>query len=198
MKVLEYVTKLAPVAMAEAAENEGYALAPNICIMATKVGIQALDYFGIKAIPVTCNLVVGNAAWVEWMKDGMPKPMPDEAWSVSVHEQNTDGPGYNGHVMLRADDMLADLNFGQVSRPEKNMTFPAAAIFPLDEEQRANFEAGKEVVYFGPGGEVVIIHHTPGRKSFMKAKDWTRHQKSPTGVLIRAVRSVLDAEQSTA
>lgn len=197
MKVLEWVVRLAPSAMAEAADREGYVLAPNVCIMATKVGIQALAHFGIEAVPVTVNLVVGNRQWVDWMNHGMPKPMPTAAWSVAVHEQNTDGPGYNGHVMLRADDMLADLNFGQVSRPQKGMAFPASTAFPLDGKRMVEFEAGREIVYFGEDGEAVIIHHTPGRKSFQQAKDWTRHQKLPTSILIDAVQSVLDAEQST-
>lgn len=99
--------------------------------------------------------------------------------------------------MLRVDNVLADLNFGQVSRPAKGLAMPASTMFPLDDDHMAAFNEGKEVVCFGPDGEAVIIHHTPGRKSFMQAKDWTRHQKTPTRILIDAVQSVLDAEQST-
>jgi hypothetical protein len=196
MKVLEWVVRLGPTAMQEGARREGYRLAPARCIAATKIGIQTLDYFGITATPVPCNLIVGNAAWVRWLELGEGRgPMPDEAWNVAVHEQNTDGPGYNGHVMLRAGDMLVDLNFGQVSRPEKGMEVAPATAFTLTEDRLAAFDAGEKVVYYDDNDTVVIIEPTLGRKSFMKAKDWQRTQKVQTGLLIRMVKRMLAVEQ---
>lgn len=200
MQVLKWVVLLGPIAMQEAARQQGYALAPNRCIAATKTGIKVLRYFGINATPVPCDLTVGNLAWVKWVEGGdlRAETMPDAAWSVHVGRRNTDGPGYNGHVMIRADDMLVDLNFGQVSRPQKGLEVPDATAFPLDGKRMEAFETGDKVVYFDEDGNVaVIIEPTLERRSFKQAKDWQRNHKQAVGLLIRMVKKAVASERAS-
>ena len=104
------------------------------CVQSTRVGIEALRYFGVEAKPLVTLLMTGNAAWVEWMgQDVPPLPMPDPVWAVGTDPEQQGERGYPAHLVIAYDGGLLDLDAGFYTRPERHIHIPPTVFLPLME-----------------------------------------------------------------
>lgn len=160
------------------------------CVQATRVGIEALRYFGFTARPLVTLMITGNAAWCEWMAKDSPQPMPDEVWSVGVDSRVIPGQrAFPGHLVLTLGGLLIDLDAGFYSRPEHGIHIPPALVIPLTTEQRALDNGALAGLDLEGGGAILYgRHETP--PDFRRSGAWRETQKW-AGPVIRRMRDRL-------
>lgn len=154
---------------------------PTRCIVATRLGIEALAYFGIPASPLPCRVDIFNPEYCKLRAAGVADPnelLAGGAYMVSIDAGNHRG-GYGGHLMIELPDGVMDLNFGQFSRPLKNMTLPEVMGF-------AELGADGPSCYELNGCTIVIRRVSDA--VFKTAPDWTQPYKRVTGEIIRAMK----------
>lgn len=106
----------------------------DICILTTRVATLLLREQGVRARPLACQLMAGNATWARLVTEYLERdgrwPTADEwvegMWSVGVgygQDARRDRPGYDGHVITVVEERYGlDLTLEQVSRPEHGFT----------------------------------------------------------------------------
>jgi hypothetical protein len=100
----------------------------NSCILSTRIGVEVLGRFGLKARPRPVNVLVQNLDAYRLSEQRVPvEQWPDDAWSVGVAPGQAPRPGsWPGHLVieLREPDqprVLIDLTADQFDRPERNL-----------------------------------------------------------------------------
>lgn len=153
------------------------------CVQATRMGVEALKYFGVEAKPLVTLAITGNAAWVEWMKLEDPDaPWSDEVWSVGTDPNLKEGErGYPAHLVIEIDGQLLDLDAGFSARPEKGIHVPATVLLPLTE-----FGAGIDL---DEGGVLLYRRHST-KVDYRQSGAWRNSQKW-AGPVIRRMRDRL-------
>jgi hypothetical protein len=159
------------------------ASARGSCVQATRMGIEALKYFGVKAKPLVTLAITGNAAWVEWVKLEDPTaPWSDEVWSVGTDPKQKPGErGYPAHLVIEIDGQLLDLDAGFCARPEKGIHVPDTVLLPLTAHGAA--------MDLAEGGVLLYRYHTP-TVDYRKSGAWRDSQKW-AGPVIRRMRERL-------
>lgn len=162
------------------------------CVQATRVGIEALAYFGIQAKPLVTLFMTGNLAWVEWMLAGQQQPMPDEVWSVGIDpEHRPEDRGYPAHLVIEIEGQILDLDTGLYARPHKGIHLPPTMLIPI----RNDGANGRPIAAQDlEGGGAVVYHHRSayhapppdyrGTGAWKETKKWT-------GPVIRRMREAL-------
>lgn len=100
----------------------------NTCILTTRIGIEVLDRFGLKARPQPVHVLVQNMKAYHLGEQRVPvDTWPDDAWSVGVSPGQEPRPRHwPGHlvIMLRQPGqprVLIDLTADQFDRPERDL-----------------------------------------------------------------------------
>lgn len=161
------------------------------CVQATRVGIEALKYFGIQTKPLVTLMGVGNAAWVEWMDTGGPavSDMPDEAWAVGTDPRAKAGErGYPAHLVIEIDGCLLDLDAGISARPEREIHVPPTLLIPLREGEVI------ATTMLEAGGMAFYKAHKP-KENFREIGAW-RDSRKWAGPVIRRMRDRLQREEA--
>lgn len=97
---------------------------PGNCIEATRHLIAALKPVGLTITPLPCEMIVGNAAALPYVSDGIPAAdWPPSAWAlgVGVEQSKSQATGWNGHLIGVSDWFVADLSLGTLSRPNRGL-----------------------------------------------------------------------------
>jgi hypothetical protein len=160
------------------------------CVQATRMGIEALRYFGVPAKPLVTLMGVGNAAWVEWMEAGGPNvsDMPEEAWAVGTDPtERPNERGYPAHLVIEIDGHLLDLDAMISARPERGIHVPPTLLIPLRDGDVVATTALAE------GGLAFYKAHTP-KLNFREIGAW-RDSRKWTGPVIRRMRDRLDRKE---
>lgn len=161
------------------------------CILGTRALIETLAYFGIRAKPVSVDLLAANASAIAAIEAGIPQSeWPDDWWTVGV-DGTTQGPdpgGYNGHLVAIAEGKyLVDPTARQFDRPDKGIYIPAPLVGPFHPNQRS-------VAYEADEGSA-LVYRPHGRKDWHRAPAW--RLKSRYGPVssraITLVRDTMDA-----
>lgn len=126
------------------------------CIQATRVGLEALRYFGVEAKPLVTLMMVGNAAWAEWMLAGSPQPMPDEVWSVGIDPKECGRRGFPGHLVILVEEHLLDLDAGLYARPQHGIFVPPTILTPVRPMREDGPIAGEDLE---DGGAIIYGNH---------------------------------------
>lgn len=189
-------------------------LKPDSCIGSTRIGIDVLTYFGIKAIPVPVRIFVLNAeanrileetGSYEELAKAVAVPTKDDEggpWTMGIGAPDTiprpDGEDPNkwaGHLVigLPEQSVIVDLSMDQASRPHKGLDLKCmwydidSRWWDLpDSEQRLSL----------PGGGVAGVQHLDD-ESYRKSPNWkgkaTGHNGRPlqavTGRIITALKA---------
>jgi hypothetical protein len=160
------------------------------CVQATRMGIEALRYFGVHAKPLVTLLMVGNAAWVDWMADPdrSPDNWPDDVWSVGTDPVPGKERGYPAHLVIEIDGMLLDLDTRFAARPEKGIHVPDTLYLPIRPEGMSpDLLAGTPL---DEGGIALYRPHTP-KVDFHASGAWKDSRKW-SGPVIRRMRERLN------
>ncbi len=164
------------------------------CVQATRVGIEALRYFGVKAEPLTVMMICGNLAWAEWMKLDTfgSEQMPDEAWSVGIDPVLHPGErGFPGHLVIEVDGNLLDLDAGFYSRPDRGIHIPPTVLIPLATDRKIIENGNLAGIDLDDGGVILYGQHL-NPPPFRQSGAW-RETGKWAGPVIRRMRDRLEA-----
>lgn len=154
----------------------------NCCINATRVLIDVLGHFKVKAVPLSVNCVVHNKLLVDFLKEHGGGGTEEEldvayangAWGVRIDEKVPEEPGgWAGHlVAIVQDKWLVDASAGQLSRPDKGILLPPILLSPAS---RRFLKGSQMCVLDGPAGAVLLYKAKPSDKSFEAAPGFRHH-----------------------
>lgn len=187
------------------------------CIAATRIGLDVLDYFGVRAEAIPLFVVVMNGEALDLLEQGlsqqelmveMQKLGPDEPggpWSIGVGAQIENSRDWAGHLVIGVPDerLILDLSFDQASRPHKDLPFPdEGQLFPVPDEDwwarrkpRAAFSGSVDGRRVG----LLLDHNTNDPDGYKRSQNWRRDGRSGgraafrevTGNVIRAIKDEL-------
>lgn len=159
------------------------------CILSTAIGILVLKQFDIQAVPFPVEVTVCNQAWMDWANEGFPNSGPEEQERRGAHIitnrpdwqggnlpslNPVTGRGWDGHLVLRVDKTLIDLDLGNFCRPTKGIVLPPSIVAPLSE--RLTVSGG-----YGDGQVMTHVHYqplvAPYADEYLTSKDWTLHDR---------------------
>jgi hypothetical protein len=170
------------------------------CILATRVGQQALAVFGIAATPFPVVLSICNDAWIRWGEDGYPGGTAEQLrrgahlitntpdWhGQSMPSQNpARSRPWDGHLVLRVDTMLIDLDLGAMSRPQNRIVLPATIIAPLTDDERVSASYGNATQ------AAHLLYYplrTPDAYDYALAGDWTADVRGAVAEVVAGMRA---------
>ena len=176
---------------------ERYSQRRSRCVMATAIGLEVLDYFGIPAKEMPCEVDVFNEIAWKWYQAGCLENAPADAGILSVRMDRpveANRKEWNGHlVILTKNDsvVIIDLDMQQFNRPEKNILVPSAASFDWAKDKLIGGWHATDAYH----STTIVYKLKPGVKSY-KQGDWTmarlrRKAKFITAPIIRSVREQL-------
>lgn len=105
------------------------------CITLTRIGIEVLQRFGVKARPLPCELFVANTLAMRLALEGVPASQwPEEAYSLGV-AANADGrEGWNAHLAIEwqvgEQQGILDLDIARYSRPRYGIVVEPRPVVP--------------------------------------------------------------------
>jgi hypothetical protein len=161
------------------------------CILATRVGLEALEILGVEAEPLSVVTGIMNAAFLRWAEEGFPGG-PDEGARRRVRILETedrplglpfDGKGWRGHLVIRAGGLLVDLDAQQFERPDYAIHLPPGLLL-----EWGPYPDGRRL-YRLPGGGVLRVTARPEDRSYQEAGDWRRGAPRLVQALVRAVEA---------
>lgn len=191
------------------------------CIASTRIGLDVLAYFGVRAQEVPVLIGVFNAEAARMLDEGMalpdllatmqtiPAEQPGGPWSIAIGASPQDGSGdpngWSGHLVigLTGLQVIVDLSADQASRPHKNMEL-ACAWYEVPDD---GWWAGEQKSAFlgSQNGALLMVHRNPPDPTgYLESANWRRSSrttpqqtreafKGVTGRIIRAVRADLKA-----
>jgi hypothetical protein len=127
---------------------------PNCCIPTCRILRDVFARFGYAAEALPCAVFIQNAAMLEYYASTVPEEEEEErvrvyarlgAWRIDVMPNSNKSRGFEGHVVIRVEQMLVDASLQQVDRPVKKIFMP-----PL-----LAFEPG-EAFFDKPSGQGVV------------------------------------------
>lgn len=166
------------------------------CVLATRVGIDALARFGIAAEPRPVIAGVWNDGYERFRLQREVDPdvaPPDDGWSVWAGlPPDADDPPlaptkWHGHlvVFVPARQLMLDLDFQAFSRPQKGLEVwgAFAAPWPRGESITCRQTGAKQPIY-------AYYRRNDENQAFRSAKDWLPHESTTDVVNLveRAIR----------
>lgn len=160
------------------------------CIGSTKVGLQALRYFGVNAKPCSVRALAANPVATVALEAGAKTPdeLPEGWWTVVVDVRSENDGRWGGHLTILLPDLrgLVDLTLGQFARPEHDLDVPPAASFSLTDRFLSGGEEGWRL---DNGCSVAYgLHDT---RTYTNTPGWRRPYNELTGRVIRAMKDDL-------
>jgi len=190
------------------------------CIASTRIGMDALEYFGVKAVPIPLMIMIFNAEAHEMLRAGKDllelqaetlkytPTDPGGPWTMGVGAEVENGDGWAGHLVVGLPQMrlLVDLSFDQASRPLKGLKFTGPQLLPVLEpdwwlkKERYFQLLGKT----DDGREVLLVldNQAPDPEGYKKSRNWRRTSSAHgskrvfqeiTGKIIRQMKDELQA-----
>jgi hypothetical protein len=181
----------------------------DTCILASRMGVDILRHFGIRAKVLPVNMWAYNRWMLEAMERGLEPEEALEEYGPKIRmisvEGSRDGHDWAGHMVVLADLTpvrtgasglgLIDLTLDQAARPERALYLEPLWIDGVPED----FPAGGQVDAYLEDVKVFVRYKAAfdqGRH-YTKAPDW-RHPTSMFGIagrLIREIKTELAAKQ---
>jgi hypothetical protein len=196
-KALRRIVAVLPAVIAPCMRSHGR------CIAATRIGVEALRHFGVKAQPLAVDVQVFNAAAVQWVIEGQPGgtdefvrrgcyylsslrgPCAGERPPTRINV----GPTWDGHLVAHvpALGVIADFDFRQLARPEFGIVTAPAMVAGWDGDlQECVLDGGARVLYRPR------LDPMTGRPDeiWRESPDWTKPIDDLVRVVVRAARRV--------
>jgi hypothetical protein len=149
------------------------ALGADSCIACTRIAVDTLRAFSVRAKPLAVEVVIHNAEAAAHIERGQPDAIEHDptAWSMQLGFAPHDlgDHVYNGHVVCLVEERrLLDLTLGQASRSEHGIHLGPGVFDPLPPD----FEtAGSSFPV--TGGCVVVYRPHAEERGFLPLPHWT-------------------------
>jgi hypothetical protein len=155
---------------------EAAGLKPNACILATRLGVEALRYKGIRARAVPVRLNVFNKQAAELLQANVPNEQwtaESGAWVVSIGHGAVNGDGWNGHLVIIAQERyLVDLTAAQVQRLHRGIE--AEAFW----HEARDLAQGEPIALGTEDGSLWLYEPDPENRSYLQAPAWAGYRVS--------------------
>jgi hypothetical protein len=182
-KVIDRLVTFGPAIIAE----DPAVVCLSRCVLATAIGGDILDAFGIAWAPVPVHVTIANAAYLAAIDRGAdPAVAIARGGHVMTTRNAPEGPvNWAGHLILGvpAQGVIVDLDLRQFTRPERTIDLPAAGLFP--------WPAGARFREFTSPEGIVLRYECTNDRRFEAAPDWTRRARRArlVAAICRAIRS---------
>jgi hypothetical protein len=156
-------------------------LAPNQCILASRLGVELLRHHGIKARAVATDLSVHNAPFGQAIyenptltdKELWDTAADNGAWAIWVSRHDV---SQIGHVVVVADNrVLIDLTAHQANRPAKQIH--AEAFW----HESPEFARGERTLFRTDDGCMWLYEPRLCDRDFVKSPAWSAYRISIRG-----------------
>ena len=163
----------------------------DLCILASRVVIEAAAYFSVEAEPLAVKAIIYNQAFARHVADNFagvedrykPSTWGDDSWSVGIgcglpETENR----WDGHLIVVADGCFGDFGIQQAERLRHNIVTGPALVGPY---------AGQESWSAVNNTGTVIEYSRIASDAWRNAPDWkdAARRRPLVGKLIRALRS---------
>ncbi len=186
-RYLDYLCDAIPAAIRAAK------LRPNACILAGRLGVEALRAQGIRARPLPVSLQVCNQPMVDMLDrvGGFSKVTQADvdqaneqgAWMIALGVEPGNAGGWDGHLVLIVDERyMLDLTAGQVARLHKGIQAKPFWI-PARDLVRKGGSAWR-----APDG-CVWVYEATDDKSYLTKPAWSGYRVSVRNGVVVSERS---------
>ena len=148
---------------------------PDHCINGTRVAIEVLRRFGIRAQPLSVRLMLFNRfGWDLFERGIRVERWPTHAWSIGVAETNdpSDPGKWHGHLVAEGHDWTLDLSASQFNRPGRIVSGSALAV-PIRLPQRDWARFTDE------HAQTLLLNRWPENNGWRLASGWRRPPPVP-------------------
>lgn len=119
------------------------------CIASTRIGLDVLDYFGIKAEPLPLFVLLLNGEALDLWESGMSqaeiaiemqkqgRDEPGGPWGIGIGAEIENSVDWAGHLVIAVpqERALLDLSIDQASRPHKGLPIKdKGLLIPVDDD----------------------------------------------------------------
>lgn len=150
----------------------------DLCVLATRVGLHALNELRVPARPTPVRVAVYTDAYRDFMFRRADEPTPADlrraqengAHAVMLGFGVDPGrrPGYDGHLVLTVGNRwLVDMTIGQASRPAKGIELPDGLVT----DARPMLREGHPLTCSYDGFALTYMPHE--NDTYLVAPDWT-------------------------
>lgn len=187
--MIERVEQLVDV-WAELSKEVEFPYTGDHCINGSRVAVEVLRNFGIRATPISVRMMVFNRTAFELHVAGVPVgAWPDWAWSVGVDPAlGMSALGrWNGHLICEGRGWTLDLSAGQFHRPGR-IHAPGPVWVPHNLPRD-----GSTQMFTDARGQVICLGREPTNDGWRTAPGW---QLTPTNrQMIERCINRMSAEQ---
>lgn len=174
--------------------SEAAYIKTNACILASRVGVEALSYFGVLSRVMPMKTIVQNAKLVEQLNANVAID-----WSTGAHGVGVDpdlpstDTGWNGHMCIAVPSVMlfVDLTLPQFSRPEKDIVMS-----PIVASYDDAFLQGGTAVYRLNNCRVIYEFRPDLRGTWEHSSDGRKNISTIAGPVIRSMREILSEAKS--
>lgn len=150
-------------------EERDFPLRPDHCINGSRVGVDVLRHFGVRARPVSVGLALFNRqAWELYINGYEPAQWPEHAWSIGI-APGVPVPGsedgWPGHLVVEGDGWTMDLSAQQFARPGR-IDMPNALWF----NQRIKDDG--DSIFIDSRQQVLSLWRAPSNAGWKQARGW--------------------------
>jgi hypothetical protein len=150
---------------------------PDCCILASKLVVDVLSYFGKEARPLMVRVFIANAPLVKRFEAGNPPKDQEELRQAAKEDgSHSIGLGYgytegkwSGHLVIVCEGEMLDLTLTQANRPAQGIHLEPVLV-PVSED----FLAGKTSLVLTINETLVKYHAFPNDHSYQDSPDWKR------------------------
>lgn len=177
MRCIDHAGRVMEALLAVAREEILKDFRRDSCIASTRVAVEVLRHFGVRAYPLAVTAMVFNASFAAHLgSDLIPREAAetrrwteeDGSWSVGIGF-GRGGPGsWTRHLVAIAEGRwLVDLSLDHADRPEHGIM-----LWPLAHPVTEDFLRGLAPLTLEVGSVLVQYDADPCERSFERARDW--------------------------
>lgn len=166
------------------------------CILSTRIAIDVLGYYGVRARPLSVRGYLFNEAYCAAVKAGTideqnPSTWPEEVWAIGIGQRVS--PTKLGHVVAHIQDgdgLILDMSLDQANRPAKGIEL-SPGVFGVDED----WLLGKKHTFYTVGTCLLMYEALPNdAKWWVTSPNWGRRDAPLRSALISEIIRKLQQE----
>jgi hypothetical protein len=180
----------------------------DTCVLATRIGMDALRQVRIKSAPRAVSVIASTSAHDRLVREGRFAEAAlgaEGAWSVGVGIRNPNNPKpakagkWDGHLVLIVErEWLVDLSADQFNRPHKGINVPGPIVARF---KPGALTASGSLATRSPDGSTTVRYKAdPENAAWKIAPDWNTPEKVSAFVekVLPALRLTLESLETRA
>jgi hypothetical protein len=173
----------------------------HTCVLTTRLGLDVLRYFGVRAEPEPVAIACYNAKAFQAVVDGTFTADVGYTVGVGGTGAHTTRPGgistVDLHLVLRtlSEPRLVDLSIDQFHRPERDLHLNGALVTPVFDLSR--WLADDPITVFPAAGGAIRYDRLDDH-GYRRVPDWHPKGALATGIVAATIRALRELQESGA